>query len=768
MSILGAMFTAVSGLNAQSRAMGAISDNIANSQTVGYKKVGTRFESLITVSNANNHQPGGVVATPYYANGLQGNISTSDVTTNLALSGNGFFVVSRPTGQTADQTTFSNLPYYTRAGDFEVNRDGYMVNGSGYYLNAWSVDPETGAADTASLQPIKITQVIDEPTPTSSMEFVGNLPANSPVNPTPPLAPNNITVYDNLGNPHTVSLVWQKRADNMWKLDIQAPDSTLDPVGGTITGLDDQAMSAPTTVTPNVPPVAQVDTLTIPAMAQGDTFTYTIGSNPITITAPVGGYTSAQAAAAIVSRINSDPGLSALVTAGNIGTVGGTAQVNTVTLPNLNNGDSVSLSVNGNTVTYTNTSGGVETPAQVAAGLQALVAGSTAVSSIVTGAVVGNDLTLTANTPGLAFSGTVTGSGSGAGSTIAITTANVPGNGTLNITSDTPGTPFTASIGGTGGGAAATVSTTTPNVTPIAQVDSITLSGTVGSMEVGDTWSVTVGTNKITYVSTGLETSLTDVANGLADLINANPSIGVDASVSGGVLNLTARKAGTGFTSAASAANGNVPGFIDVQFGVTPDTAGKLTQITNAYNLGGNAQIPTSQNADDPATINFQVDYGTGPQTITLNLGQFQNSVNGLTQFEGDDITLQRFTQDGVPQGLLKDVNIRDNGDVAITYDNGNTKVYYRVPVAQFYDTTALQREDGQAFVETFDSGTPRLSEAGENGAGTIRGSSTEDSNVDIAEEFSKMIVTQRSYSANTRIITTADEMLQDVLAIKR
>ncbi|MGH6894345.1 MAG: flagellar hook-basal body complex protein, partial [Dongiaceae bacterium] len=89
MSILGAMFTAVSGVNAQSRAIGHISDNIANSQTTGYKKVDTRFETLITLSNQNLHAPGGVIASPYYANGLQGNVTQTQSLSNLAIAGNG-------------------------------------------------------------------------------------------------------------------------------------------------------------------------------------------------------------------------------------------------------------------------------------------------------------------------------------------------------------------------------------------------------------------------------------------------------------------------------------------------------------------------------------------------------------------------------------------------------------------------------------------------------------------------------------------------------
>jgi len=765
MSILGAMYTAVSGLNAQSQAMGAISDNIANSQTTGYKQVDTRFSNLITVANSQQYQPGGVIASPFYANGLQGAITQTQDNTNLGISGNGFFVVSKPTNVTATGTTFNNLQYYTRAGDFNVNRDGYLVNGSGYYLDGWPVDQTTGAPNTAAASPIQITQLVDQPTPTSQIDFVGNLPANSKINPTPPLAPSNIQIFDALGNPHDVNLVWAKRANNAWKLDIQAPGSTLDPVNGNIVGVNDQAMTPPATVVANVAPGAQQDTVTIPAMAAGATATYTIGATPVIITAPVSGYTSAQAAAALVAAINGDPTLSALVTAGNISSVGGTAEVDTITTPALALGQTISVTINGTTVTHT--AAGPETAAQASAAVTALIAANPTLAAIVTPADLGGQVSVTANTAGTAFACSVGGSG---GASTVVSTPNVPGNGTFQVTADTAGNPFVATVGGTAG--ASTV-TTIPNISPVAQVDQTTLSGTVGQMEVGDQWSVTVGSTKVTYTNDGTEVTLTDVANGLAALINANPTIGVTASVgAGNVLNLTATKPGTPFASAVAATNGNTPGFIDVKFGPTATTAGQLFSITNTFNPTGDASVPVAQAANDPAVITFQVDYGNGPQTVKLNLGQFQTTT-GLTQFSGATsgtpaIDVQRLTQDGVPQGLLKDINVRDNGDVEATYDNGRTRVFFKVPLAQFSDVSSLKREDGQAFTETFDSGAARVAGAGANGSGTIRGSALEGSNVDIAEEFSKMIVTQRSYSANTRVITTADEMLQDILAIKR
>jgi flagellar hook protein FlgE len=751
------MFTAVSGVNAQSASLGHISDNIANSQTTGYKKVDTRFETLITVSNASLHQPGGVVASPFYANALQGNVNQTQSLTNMAVSGQGFFVVSRAESQNANQTLFNGLPYYTRAGDFEVNRDGYLVNNGQYFLNGWAVDEVTGIADTSTLAPIQITQTIDEPTATTELEFVGNLPASSETNPATPLAPTNIKIYDALGNPHTVSLVWAKRADNLWKLDIVAADSTLDPVAGTLVGVNDQSMAVSPTTT-NVPAIAQVDTVTLPTdgLGFGQSLSFTIGSNTVTVTAPVGGYSQSQTGAALVAAINGNPGLSAQVTAGNLtattfdvsADVGGTpfnmtlggsgsGQTDIVTIPatGLAAGDTISVTINGTLITYT--AAGVETAQQGRDGLIALINATVAVNSQVTA------------TPG-------------ASNTFQIDADAAQGTFT-NVPSDTLTTGTLTSATSTG----VTSVNTTANGLPIAQVNTITLGGTVGPSEIGDTYTVNIGTQTVSYIANGTETSLNDIALGVAAKINANSSLGVSAVALGGTVALTALKAGTPFSATVSASNGSTNSFIDVQFGTSAGTAGKLVGISNAYNTNGNATTPTAQSADDDAIISFQVDYGTGPQTIELNLGRFQTT-EGVTQFAGQTIDVRRFTQDGVPQGIFKDLNIRDNGDVELNYDNGRSRVFFKIPIAQFYDANTLKREGGQGFTETFDSGSARLSGAGENGAGTLRGSAVEGSNVDIAEEFSKMIVTQRSYSANTRVITTADEMLQDIINMKR
>src|SRR5512145_822274 len=756
MSILGAMFTAVSGVNAQSRSLGHISDNIANSQTTGYKRVETRFETLITVSNQNLHSPGGVIASPFFANAVQGNITQTQNNTNLAVTGNGFFVVSRASNQTATDTTFDALRYYTRAGDFEVNRDGYLVNNGGYYLNGWEVDPETGIPNTSVVSPIQISQVIDEPTPTEEIEFVGNLPAIAPVNPTNPLPPTSVQVFDALGNPHNVSLVWTKRADNLWMLDIQAADSTLDPVSGTISGVNDQsALTAP--LQPNVAPVAQVDTVTLPAggVAPGRTISITIGANSISVTAPSTGYTATQAASAIVAAINGNAGMSSIVTGSNV--VGNTFQVVADQA-----GTPFVVNIGGNG------SGEME-----AIEVGALALGQDATVTIDGVTITINGPTANANATATAFINAIN-----ADATLAplYTAVQDPNNlDTFLVQADAPGGTFTSgpTFGGAvaptsvGSNAATASANATPNVAPVAQTDTLTLGGTVGPGEIGDTYTVTIGTQSISYVADGTETSLSDLANRFAAQINANPGLGVSATAAAGVISLTAINAGVPFTSSATATNGTVPGFIDVQFGQTPATAGTVVAISNQFNPSGNASVPVLKPARKHINVQFTVDYGLGAQVIDLNLGQFQTT-EGITQFAGDNIDVSRLTQDGVPQGLLNDVRIRDNGDVELQYDNGRSRIYFRVPLAQFNDPSALQREVAQGFTETFDSGAVRIGNAGDNGAGTMRGSAVEGSNVDIAEEFSKMIVTQRAFSANTRVITTADEMLADIINIKR
>ena len=130
MSLYGALFAGVSGLGAQSNSLGIISDNIANVNTVGYKKIETRFSSLVTKETTLTlHSPGGVIASPYTRVDQQGLLQGSASQTDLAVAGDGMFVVHE------QQTpTLGSNYLFTRAGSFNPDENGDLVNAGGHYL----------------------------------------------------------------------------------------------------------------------------------------------------------------------------------------------------------------------------------------------------------------------------------------------------------------------------------------------------------------------------------------------------------------------------------------------------------------------------------------------------------------------------------------------------------------------------------------------------------------------------------------------------------
>src|SRR6202165_2625551 len=145
MGIFDALNTSVSGLQAQSFALQNISGNIANSSTVGYKGIGTSFEDLVPSSTTPDKQnDGGVTPHSLASITTQGTVSSTAVATNMAISGVGFFNVQKPIGVTDNTPVFNGVTNYTRRGDFQLNANGNLVNGAGYYLLGVTVDPKTG------------------------------------------------------------------------------------------------------------------------------------------------------------------------------------------------------------------------------------------------------------------------------------------------------------------------------------------------------------------------------------------------------------------------------------------------------------------------------------------------------------------------------------------------------------------------------------------------------------------------------------------------
>jgi flagellar hook protein FlgE len=204
---------------------------------------------------------------------------------------------------------------------------------------------------------------------------------------------------------------------------------------------------------------------------------------------------------------------------------------------------------------------------------------------------------------------------------------------------------------------------------------------------------------------------------------------------------------GAGTSTATIAAGDNV-----VQF----NSDGTLNSAATTFNTAGALSI-----AWDPT-----VSGGTSPQPVNFNLGTNGTS-SGLSQI-GTSFTIGQINQDGVQFGNFSGVTVNQNGVVTANYDNGLSRAIYILPIGSFSDPNGLQAQSGNTYTETADSGAPVLREAGTGSAGTIVPSSLEDSTVDIATEFSNLIVTQRAYEANSKIITTADQMLQTLIQAKQ
>jgi flagellar hook protein FlgE len=162
---------------------------------------------------------------------------------------------------------------------------------------------------------------------------------------------------------------------------------------------------------------------------------------------------------------------------------------------------------------------------------------------------------------------------------------------------------------------------------------------------------------------------------------------------------------------------------------------------------------------------------GSSPSTITFDWGSSgplgTGLADGLSQFDSDyDVAF--VNQNGSEVGELNGVTIDDEGFVVASFNNGQTTRLYKIPIATFGDVSQLSGRTGNVYAQSEASGQFNLREAGKGGAGLIAPSALEASNVDLAEEFTTMIITQRAFSAASQVITTVDDMLEELSLIRR
>ena len=655
MGIFDALNTAVTGLQAQSFALQNISGNIANSQTVAYKGTDTSFEDLLSDQGTAPSQQtaGSVLASSASTITVQGDIQSTSVATNMAIDGDGFFVVQKPTSFAAGTPTFNGVEYYTRAGDFQV-QDGYLVNSAGYYLMGVPIDPATGNPAGSVPQLLQFQNNFLPAQATTTVQYGANLPTQ------PVTTDTNASVADSdLLNP----------ADFVRNPVVGSGSTTLIGQGASleadadasITGTADT--SSYTVPAGGVPLVLNGVTINLAATDTAAQIATAITGSAANVTASIGAnneitLTSNDASTAVDIGTGSDAGLLS-----GLGlSVGTTEPTNLLTQNAATSGDNMIIqfgSQPATTITFGTGAGDVATLAQFEAALTTQLNGGTG-SIAESGTGIG-DLTLTSTNP--ADTITVTGSATPSVFGLQATTAEEPDEAVI-------GSDLTTFLNQSVGGGAITAYN---NAGSPANVQFR------WAMTGNNTWNLFYQTNSS---ATGDQASWVNV--------------------------------GTNFTFGAN-------GSLD-----PPISSVTLPSVTvDGVNVG-----------------NVQLSFGSG----------------GLTQFADTNgtVNVNLLQQNGYAAGALQTLAVSGKGNITGAYSNGQTVGLAQVTLATFSGEDFLENVSGGAYAQTDESGVPVY-----NATGTITPGSIEGSNTDIADQFTQLIVTQQAYSANARVITTANTMLQ-------
>jgi len=202
-------------------------------------------------------------------------------------------------------------------------------------------------------------------------------------------------------------------------------------------------------------------------------------------------------------------------------------------------------------------------------------------------------------------------------------------------------------------------------------------------------------------------------------------------------------------------------------FTVNFNNRGTLESVTDAQgDILTEGELQTQISFDVP-DANLDEEGAVLRQTFNLNLGEVGSVVNSMTQFAEKSST-KAFSQDGYPMGYLESFKIDQSGIITGVYSNGTNRTIGQVALASFINPGGLEKAGESTYMVTNNSGDPNISESGIAGKGKFIAGALEMSNVDLAEQFTDMIVTQRGFQSNSKTIQTSDQMLQELLTLKR
>ena len=708
MTLFGALTSGVSGLTAQSSAIGAISDNITNVNTIGYKGTQVDFQTLVTVQTSGTfYSAGGVQSKPRQDTGVQGLLQSSTSQTDIAISGSGFFVVNE-----ASSPTLSNEFLFSRAGSFYQDDEGFLRNTSGYYLQAWPTTaagvvttnntaltiPNQNVISTDFLATVNLNRVGGTATATSNIGIGANLPSTDSQGTT---HKTDVQFFDTLGNANTTSLTYTKgNRDNEWDVAITPPS-----------GVNVVTLYSDTAGATVYESRGQLEFTGIPA----NDATMTITQNGTTITYQFD-TTGAAADTATVKQVN----ISSATTV---------AQAVAALVSKVKEADT----------NFTDYGGFTNNRIQVNPGQS-------------TGIYFTEDGTgaMTINPTGLLTS-------SGTRATLQESSYTVAKTATANRDYH----QFTF-----GGQPADGDSVVINGITyEFDSNASVVETATLRQVVIGGTTSAT-----LSNLETAIETADASFASGASSVrLRVNNSTAEPPSALNDTLVINTLSSGS-FNVTFSAGFTNLPTEPDTTATYVANTAHAVNKnqaiVFNSDGLPtsfGIAEMEIEGFANGAANMD---DDASNSARITLDLGRV-GEANGFTQF-GAEFTPGFITQNGSQFGTLAGVTIDESGLMTALFDNGETRPIYKIPIATFVNVNGLNSRTGNVWNQTQASGDNTLREANNGSAGSIAQAALESSTVDIGAEFTKMIVVQRAYSAATKIISTADEMLEELVRIKR
>ena len=721
MSLYGALFSGVSGLQAQSSAMGAIADNVTNVNTVGYKSTQVNFQTLVTKqASLTQYSAGGVQSKPRQGVDVQGLLQSTTSATDISISGGGFFIVN-----SAGNPSTGDIYAYSRAGSFKVDKEGYLQNTSGYYLQGWPLQTWDGSnqavqktvgddiymksyknsagdtvyindniVDNTNLRPLNLKTIGGTAVATTSISMGANLPSSAEVGKT---HKTDILIYDSLGAPHNINHSWTKRASNAWDL------SVVPPKGAASIVVEDQ-----NSVRNNYMSLGRMDFNSVPD--SGTSMTINVENSTFTI-----------------DFTGSD--------------------TSTVQQHTLDFGGSIPA--DGDIFTMTLTPGGVQTfefdsDGNVTAGRTAVSIGTTIPSTVSNLNTVLNSVADTQLGHGDWFNIGTSGQ----------ILMNVPNPANTTVAFSSPGSMTITNGGGAGVlGAANTTLGINVNGRSLSQVMDQLASriNLIQQYQYGGTpksppssWAERIGGQNSVVFHNGstaydISVDMTGLTTGGVTSVDQNEAYTVEK--------LDSAAAWTTTSNYAVTFNGDG----------TPD---KFMNTDEA-----SASDPKLQYKIDWANGAEDMDGSAGP-ALSVSLGNY-NVADGMTQF-GDTYQINYISQNGASFGNFAGVTIGEDGVVTALFDNGVTRPVFMIPVATMVNPNGMNSLSGNVWIETDSSGQPTVREAGSAGSGAVNQSSLEASTVDLGAEFTSMITTQRAYSAAAKIITTSDQMLEELLNVKR